>query len=784
MIKKNAIFSSIFLINFTTLFAEILLTRIFSVTLGYHFTFFVISLTMFGLSLGGTYLFIFRKNILKIAEDKVLYVAFLLIPLSFLLIIFTVPKISFSFYFGPRAYLLALILFLICQLPFFFVGFLMSYLFMQLNKESGKVYFFDLIGAGAGASIPVLLINYFGPINSLIFLGIVSSTALVLNSNHKKKSSIVVLSSFIILLLMNYQFNHIGITEAKGKKMNNLFVKWNSCSMVRVFGDENSSEPDGGNEWGMSSVYQGLYSPKLNMEIDANAYSPIIKFNGDFGKVEFLKYDVISFAYHLYNSPNVLIIGPGGGRDVLSALIFGSKKIVGVEINPIIANDIMKERFKSYSGDLYCLGNVEIIVDDARSYIRNSKSRYDIIQASLVDTWAATSAGAYSLSENNLYTVEAMAEYINHLTPSGYLTISRWYGADSYKLTVLYLEAAKKLMIKNARKHIVLIKSGNIVNHIFKKSEFSNAEIKKISQLADEMKFEILYMSNVRSKSEYTQIIYNKKLNNTRPYFYLKASTDDSPFFFNKIQFRAVPGVLLGITKDVGIFLLYGLFIISSVLSLILIVVPLYLNKKDLFEKEAKSKFLYLIYFSLLGIAFMLMEISFVQKFMIFLGLPIYSTTVVIFSILVFSGIGSFFTNKIAENKLKSHLKIILLVIIGIILCYNLSLYPLFNKLLGIGIKIRILISIFLLSVMGFFIGMPFPIGMKLLGLKYKGLIPFCWSLNGIFSVLGSILAVILAMNIGFTKTIFLAASLYFIAFMILCLMKTKFILLDKKGLG
>lgn len=732
---------------------------------------------MFGLSLGGTCLFIFKKNILKIAIEKILYTTFFLIPISFLPIILVVPKISFPFDFGLRVYLLILILFLICQLPFFFVGFLMSYLFMHFNKESGKVYFFDLIGASAGAFFSVLLINYFGPINSLIFLGILSSTALLLNSNHKKKLSMTVLISFVILILINSQFNVIDFTKAKGKAMNNLFVKWNSFSMVRVSGDENSSKPNPFG-WGMSSVYQGFYPPKLDMDIDADAYTPITKFDGDFNKIEFLKYDVTSFIYHLSNFSNVLIIGPGGGRDVLAALVFGSRKIVGVEVNPIITNDIMRKRFRQYSGNLYCLDDVEIIVDDARSYIRNSKSKYDIIQASLVDTWAATNAGAYSLSENNLYTVEAIAEYIDHLIANGYLTISRWYGGESHRLTVLYLKAAEKLAIRNVSKHIVLIKNGQVVNHIFKKSEFNDAEIEKISQLAEKMKFEILYMPHFKSENKYTQIINSRRLDefiNIHSNLYLKASTDDSPFFFNKILFRSVPSVLLGTTKDVGIFLLYGLFIISLLLSLTLIVVPLYLNKKDVFEKEVKSKFLYLIYFSLLGMAFMLIEISFLQKFMIFLGYPIYSITVVIFSLLIFAGIGSFLTTKIIQDKLKSYLRIILLVIIGIVFCYNLSLYPLFNKLLGTGIKIRILISIFLLSIMGIFMGMPFPVGIRLLGLKYKELIPFCWSLNGVFSVIGSIFAVILAMNIGFMKTIFLATSLYFIAFITLVLIKTEF---------
>lgn len=775
--KKSTLYISIFLVSFSSLFAEILLTRIFSVTLWYHFAFFVVSLTMFGLSLGGTYLFIFKKDILKVAYEKVLYVIFLLIPISLLPILFAVPKISFSFNFDPKAYMMICVLFLICQSPFFLIGFLMAYLFMHFSKDSGRIYFFDLIGASAGAFLSVFVINYLGAINSLIFLGLVASVALMLVSDRgRMRISGVVFTGFIILLLINVSFNSIHIIAAKGQKMNNLFMKWNSFSMVRVVGDEKSLA-SGKFAWGISPAYQGQYPPRLNMDIDAVAYTPITKFDGDLTKVEFIKYDVTSFAYHICGPiDDVLIIGPGGGRDVLGAMLFDSKKIIGVEVNPIIVNDVMRKRFKDYSGNLYGRDNVKIVVDDARSYIRNSKDKYSIIQASLVDTWAATSTGAYSLSENNLYTVEAMAEYINHLAGNGYLTISRWYSPESYKLTILFLKAAEKLGVLNPDKHIVLIKGDRIVNHIFKKTEFGEDEIKQISELAKTMRFEILYAPTVKPGNTYTQIIDGRKdldkFIKSYTAFALKPSTDDSPFFFNKILPESVPRVLSGALKDVGIFMLYGLFIISVVFTFALILIPLYLNKRDLLRKESKSKLLYLGYFSLLGMAFMLCEVAFLQKFMLFLGYPTYSIMVVIFSLLLFAGIGSFLTSKITHDRLEFYLRIVLLLLIIIIPCYNIGLHPLFNKLLGLGIWFRISISIFLLSIAAFFMGMPFPIGIRLVGAEDKELVPLCWSLNGVFSVLGSIVAVILAMNFGFTATIFIAAGFYYAAFVVTFLIK------------
>ncbi|MDD5438778.1 MAG: hypothetical protein PHS37_01155 [Candidatus Omnitrophica bacterium] len=772
MDKKRSLLVSIFLISFAGLATEIILTRIFSVTLWYHSAFFVVSLAMFGLSLGGTYLFLLKNRISAVPPHKVLYATVLAIPASFLPILLIVPHISFSFSFGAKTYALITALFLVCQLPFFFIGFFLAYLFMQFSKESGIMYFFDLAGAGAGALFSVAFINYLGPINSLILLGTMTSVALLLNAGRKKTAiALTVFIGFIFLLQGNCRSNAISIARAKGKIMNNLYAKWNSFSMVRVFGNETNLIPEQFG-WGMSPAYHGPYPPKLNMQIDADAYTPITRFDGDLTKVDFLKYDVSSFAYHLSPFSHVVVIGPGGGRDILTALLFGSKKITGVEVNPIITNDVMKKRFKGYSGGLYCLTNVDVVTDDARSYIRNSKDRYDCIQASLVDTWAASNAGAYSLSENNLYTVEAIAEYIGHLTENGYLTVSRWDSpADARKLTIIFLKACEKLSVNDCRKHLVLIKGDHIVNVIFKRSPFTGPELTTIARLAEAMKFEILYLPGTRHVNGYAGLIEAPDLAaflNAPQNRALRPSTDDSPFFFNKVPFRSVPQVLTGAILDGGVFLLYGLFIISSLLSVLLIVVPVIINKKELFKGDTQNKLLYAGYFSLLGLGFILTEIAFMQKFILFLGHPVYSIIVVLFSLLVAAGAGSSLTAKLMDTELRSAVRTALLAVMAILLCYNLSLYPLFEKLLGIGITFRILVSVLLLIIMGIVMGMPFPIGIRLAGAGYRNMIPLYWSLNGIFTVLGSIVAVILAMNIGFTKTINLAICLYSAAFIII----------------
>jgi len=774
--RGNIILVSVFLTSFASLFAEIALTRIFSVTLYYHSAFFVISLAMFGLALGGAVLFIFKERLLILNSGAVLYAVFASITASFLAVILTVPRITLAFSFAPKDYAVISGLFIICQSPFFFIGFLMSYLFLHFDKKSGTLYFFDLAGASVGALGSVVLINLAGPINSFIILGIIASSVLAMNAAKKRLifAAAVVIAGYVALLLANVQFKPLDIKYAKGKKMDNLFTKWNSFSMIRVHGSElnTGADPFG---WGMSSSYQGTYPPRIHMDIDADAYTPITKFNGDLKSVEFLKHDVTSFVYHLCHSPDVLIIGPGGGRDILTALIFKSNKIVGVEVNPIIVNDVMKSRFKDYSGNIYGADNVRIVVDDARSYIRNSTGRYDVIQASLVDTWAATNAGVYSLSENILYTVESISEYISHLSPDGYLTISRWFGGDSQKLTVLFMKAAEKMTVADAGKHLLILKSGLIVNHIFKRSPYTKAELDNVVHLAGEMNYEILYMAGRDSNNDYARIIGSKDLDalaESSSVIDLKAPTDDSPFYFNKVRLSSVPMVFAGKIKDVGIFMLYGLLAVSAAFSLILIVIPMLLRSKDLMHGETNNKLRYLAFFSLLGIGFILTEATFLQKFILFLGHPIYAIVVVIFSFLFSAGIGSLVTSRIPFERSRSGLNFALLVIVGVLVFYNLLLYPLFNALIGLSVKSRIAISVSLLSGMGFFMGMPFPLGIRLLGAGYKGLIPFCWSLNGVFTVMGSVLAVILAMNIGFTNTIFIAAGLYLAAFGVIRMLK------------
>ena len=763
---RETLFLSVFLISFTSLLAEILLTRIFSATLMYHFAFFVISVVMFGFSFGGTTLYIIQGRIKKTPPQKVVYSVLLLTSLSFLPLL-VVPYISFNPYGIDEINYSALIfLFLLCSLPFFFIGFLLSYLFTIYRKDSGYIYFFDLAGAGLGVFSAYFLINYLGMMSSLILLCVFSSFTVALSSAKKNLLPSLTLVLVFILFIPGIAFlNEDPI--AKGRDLSALFTKWNTFSMIRVYGNETAAGLTDRSIYCTTDAYNGTFPQQLSMDIDAGASTPIIRYSGNSSDLEFFRFDAVSVAYHLSNFSSALIIGPGGGRDVLAAIFFGVPSITAVEINPIIVNDVMKGRFRNYSGDIYQHEGVVIVLDDARSYIRNSNKKYGIIQATFVDTWAATSAGAYSLSENNLYTVESVSEYISHLSSDGFLTISRFNGSESLKLTMLYVEAAKKLGIKDPGKHIAVIRYKQHSTHIFKNSEFTQSEIQALLSDAKKTNYETDYYPGSPVKNPFSAIIEDNESARlaSSGFFDLSPSTDDSPFFFNNKKISQIPGVLTGENKDVGLFLLYGLLLLSLILTFILIIPVAVIKRKTL--KGGSAKYLYLGYFSLLGLAFMIIEVSFLQKFMLFLGHPIYSTLVVLSSLLISAGIGSFITGMVDPKNIKAFLSKALTATILIIVIYNISLYPLFNLLLGLDIQFRVLISILLLSIMGLFMGMLFPLGIKAVGTHDSELIPICWSANGAFSVLGSVLAVIFSMNAGFTNTIFAAAGLYFIAFIL-----------------
>jgi hypothetical protein len=487
-----------------------------------------------------------------------------------------------------------------------------------------------------------------------------------------------------------------------------------------------------------------------------------------------------ALVHHLKPDAHVLIIGPGGGNDVMTSRVFNQRHTTAVEINPIIARDVMSsEPFQGYSGNIYQQSDVTLVVDEGRSFIRNSSDRYDIIQATMVDTWAATAAGAFALSENNLYTVEAFKDYASHLTPDGLLTMTRWYFEPPDQL--LRLLSLTRVMMQemgtgNAPRHVMLIRDARSgdqrtpATFIFKASEFTDDEVRTVESLVATAGFELLYTPLTRPDNIFTRMleapdpteVWKGYQTNVEP------TRDNNPFFFNSIRFAQLQKVLEGSYEwqktNLGTFILFGLLGITTILVLLFIIVPLFLVRRRELKVGTGAKLSYLLYFACLGAGFIVVEVAMIQKFILFLGHPVYSLAVVLFSVLAFSAAGSSLTGRFAQEKLRSWLVRLLIALIVLVGIYVIALPPIFYGLVGLPHVSRIVIAVILLGPLAMVMGMPMPIGIRLLAERAPEIVPWAWGVNGATSVMGSVGALVIAILTGFNQALAVGAGLYLIA--------------------
>jgi hypothetical protein len=437
--------------------------------------------------------------------------------------------------------------------------------------------------------------------------------------------------------------------------------------------------------------------------------------------------------------------------------------------------------FGEFTGKPYSQPNVHLHIDEGRNFISRSKDKYDIIQIPLVDTWAATASGAFSLSENNLYTIEAFAEYFDHLAPGGILAVSRYVfdpPKQSLRVLSLFRGYCEKAGIANPERKCAVVgfdeyELYNVGTIIMKLEDLTSAEMDTLRDVSEKMGYKVLWMPDGGIyPNKYAELI---RTNDFREFlngypFDISPPTDNRPFFFHLVQ----PGEFmkaLGISDAIGqpynymaIFTLMLLLFILVFLTVVGIFIPLFTTIRPRGIALNSLRIRQLLYFTLIGGAFMLFEISMIQKFILFLGPPIYSLAVVLFSLLVFTGIGAWISDWLIWRGSAPRPALYIVCIAASIIIFALLLTPLFKALIGLPIFWRCVVAIVLLAPMGILLGFPFPSGIRWLGEEGRYLIPYAYGLNGAFSVLGSVAALILALTYGFSFNIFLAVILYLLA--------------------
>ncbi|MBU1164496.1 hypothetical protein KKA15_02965 [Patescibacteria group bacterium] len=776
--EENRLPLGIFFISLSVLYFELTLIRLFSIIFQSNLSFLGISIALFGLAVGGIVVYFLPSHF----EEKDFNIKLIFLCLSYSL---SLAIIAIVLLLPIRISNLPIVLtfctFIFTSIPFIIANVCLSYIFKIKTKIINKLYFYDLVGAAIGVVLAIILMTSLSIFNVIIVAIITGFIATIIFSNKNKPitySIFIIIFILVILVCQNQKYNFIKI-DIIYSKLNAtkeiIFEKSNSFSHISVSIEDNQ---DGVVLESLSpSISREDMPDILGTRIDVNAYTPIYGFDGDLDKVNFLNSDLSSIAYQISPPSQVLIIGPGGGRNVLMALL-SKHKVTGVDINPIIINDMMKNEFKDFSGQLYLNPNVEIIVAEGRSYINKETKKYQVIDLPLVDTWASTSAGNLALVESYLYTVEAFEQYLHHLKKDGLLTITRW-NTDGMRIVTLFLEASKILGISKPENNIAIIqiqgRTGKYLNnYIVKTTPFTENEILNMKNVVKTNDFKIIYLPYEKHQNDYNDLLTSKDqqlfidsyhkdikiIDDNRPFFFSASITKKS---FTKNIWRSNGGIV-------------STFYIVLLFTLLCLLIPLIYTKSLLkkINKNQRSFILYLGYFSCLGLAFIFIEMSLLQKFILYLEQPIYSYSVILAGLLFFAGIGSYISNNFNCSNKKTFFFIVLSIFVLISVLF-LLLPVLINATLSLPIYNKIFISILCIAPLSMLMGMMMPMGLKRINhYELNIIIPWCWAVNGALSVLATVTAIILAINYGFNIVLSLGGIFYIVSFLFILSLKEK----------
>jgi hypothetical protein len=778
-------FAGLFLVTLSTLTYQILLTRVFSVTMYYHFAFVAISITMFGMAVGAVIVFL-RPGV-YVPERAARHLAIGSAGFAVSIVLSFLTHLSVPFLLERSlvsAFSLALT-YSALSVPFIFSGIVVSLALTRFPRQVSALYAADLSGAALGclvvgpmlrasdAPTAVIATGALAAIGSVLFAAGTSSRRML----RACTSVALVLSAFAIANGVAARRNApwVRLVWVKGQyEAPPIVEKWNSFSRVRVIGDPaRAVRPSG---WGLSTTYhRDLTTHELHLDIDSYAGTEMTEYHGDQSEVAHLKYDVTNLAHYLRPGSRVLIVGTGGGRDVLSALAFGQKAVTGVEINDAIIS-LVNGRFGDFTGHLDRDPRVQFVNDEARSYIARMRDRMDIIQISLIDTWAATASGAFVLTENSLYTVEAWRTFLGHLTSHGLLTVSRWYYANRpgevYRLAALASTTLMEMGVERPGDYYAIVRArpgggpdapDGIGTILVSRDPLSPQDLDTLQSICANMNFEIVQSPRHSADETFAELAAPDRIAAAveRNPLDIAAPTDNRPFFFHMLRLRDVfdtarwrdQGIVQFNMAAVGV--LGILLAIVVVLTGLCIVLPLALSAdRTRFDSAAP----HLLFFASIGFGFMLVEISQVQRLAIFLGHPVYSLSVVLFALLLSSGAGSLSTARIANARGET-VRVILLLIALIVFG---SLTPIATHRAEAARTLsRILISVAMLAPIGFFMGMAFPIGMRRALEQSPALAPWLWGVNGAASVCASVLAVVIALGGGISASFWTGVACY-----------------------
>lgn len=791
---KNRSLAGIFLVSSATLCLEICLTRYFSVSQQYHFAFLVVSIAFMGYGASGSFLSLFRRfgsndRDTFLSWSSLLYS--LTILASFLLCnILPFDMIKLSWDKGQIGFVF--LFYLLLSIPFFFAGLTVSFAIATASSQVTKIYFSDLLGAGAGTLFVLFVFLPKGDKGAILFISFLALCASFLFSLGGRLRFKLLLAGLmageILLFLWAPSWLSFRISPYKAlpvalqyPQAELILTRWNAISRIDAL-----ESPALRYAPGLSLLYDKKLPPQLGISSDGGELSALTRFeNAQDRSLEFIDYLPSSLAYSLVENPSALILEPKAGLDVVSALRFNASQIKVIENNPLVLK-LLRQELAQPSGYIYRSPKIKSQAAYSRAALNQERDSFDLIVFSLTDVFGASSTGLYGFSENYLYTVQSFSQFLGRLSPDGMVSMSLYLlppPRQEIKILATWIEALERSNLDPVS-HLIAIRSWGTISIFIKKSPVTPEDIQKLKDFASRCLFDLVYYPGIKKEEANIYNVYKE------PFYYsltqqllspsqrkalyqdylfqLKPATDNRPFFYNLFKLDKLKSTyeVLGqkwLPFLQGEFLVYLLFGQSVLIAFVFILLPLLL-----FLKRGKGKkYISLrtfFYFALIGMAFMFVEIIFIQKFILFLGHPLYSTAVIIFSLLFSSGVGSFLSKKILGQNLKGNLRRSLLTCAGLILVY-LFLLPLFYKsFIHFSLTLKMILTFLTILPLGFLMGFPFPTGIRLLAEKEKELVPWAWATNAFSSVVNSIMALMIAFWAGFSFVLILASGGYLLA--------------------
>lgn len=775
------------LVSLSVLMLEFTLIRVLSISLWYHFAFMIISIALLGLGISGVTIII-SKRINKAEINSFLTLVSLLYAVSIIVSFVVINKIPFdpfSLLIEPAQFIYLPMYYILITLPFFLAGLVIGQLFTRFKSSINKLYFFDLIGAGLGCFVFILILPAFGGSGGIAAASIIACAGTLLFAIKKSRLQTLGLFGAFIMIIVNGLFlsnpdSYLPISISENKVYGNymkdnpelrLLTKWNSFSRVDVMKDDGEAVDD-------YPVYTAI--------IDAgNSTTNIPKVTAltDSSRPPF---DASTLAMILKrdDTAKVFILGSGGGGEILAALTNHAKSVTAVEINPILNELVEKDLANYWTTGIAKDKRVNIITDDARGWLRSKRIKYDVIISAHTISASATNSGAMSLVENYILTEEALREYLQHLDINGILYITR-PEAQIPKLVSTIKIAQQKNGGSDTKSQFYIFKRppsefevdvSYLSGVLFKKSGFDEFDIQKLKTMSALLNLETVYDPTSKQEGIFKDLIESNNIYETvkkYPGRKLLPATDDNPYFEHNTDFKDLNianikesfsqtdrAMISLAQRPVAESTLVILLIQTILLSALLIFLPIYVKFRKDPEIRKVKKGKYILYFALLGLGYIIIEICLIQKFTLFLGQPVYTMLTIISTMLIFSGIGSMLSEKVIA-LFKGKVNIIYFVIAGLTIVLGLLNSVIFDALVRTDIMWRVIISILLIAPLAFFMGIPFPYGMSKISNDSKYLVAYGWGVNGFFSVLGSVLVVILSMSYGFRVVFILSALIY-----------------------